>query len=455
MVLHRSLTALCSALLLAACGSSGDGNGGSAAGSLHVFNAAAPEGSANAPGTLRFEVVRSGDVGGTASVAYATRDLAARAGADYTASAGTLVFAPGERVRPVDVPLIGNNDDEPAKTFALDLSAARGVTIVDGIATGFIANDDMPCVLPPAENPWLARRPIGFAHRGGVREFPENTLYAYREAARLGADVLEMDIYATADGELVVLHDTTVDRTTDGSGAVESLTLAELRALDAAYWFVPGRGTPHDADESDYAFRGIASGAREPPPGYRAEDFRIPTLEEALRAFPDHLINIELKPSISGTGTYEAKVASLLKRYGRATDVMVASFLDHTATLFKLSAPCVSTSVPTAQVAALLLGSSGPLPMPPLAIHQAFQVPRSTAGVSQIPQQLELQIVSADFVSDAHNAGLAVHVWTIDDCETMVGLLELGVDGIMSDRPARMVQVLQQPEGAWSCAGVD
>ncbi len=453
MGLHRMLMMAC-ATLLAACG--GDGIGGrGAATSLHVFNAAAPEGSASAPGLLRFEVVRSGDVGGASRVTYATRDLVARAGEHYAANTGTLAFAPGERVRTIEVSLIGNSDDEPAKTFALDLSAALDATIVDGTATGFIANDDMPCLMPPSENPWLARRPIGFAHRGGVREFPENTLYAYREAARLGADVLEMDVYATADGALVVLHDTTVDRTTDGSGDVESLTLAQLRALDAAYWFVPGIGTSRDAQDSDYRFRGMATGLREPPPGYRAEDFRIPTLEEALRAFPDQLINIELKPSVRGSGSYEAEVATLLKRYGRATDVMVASFLDHTATLFKLSAPCVSTSVPTAQVGALLLGSSGPLPMPPLSVHHAFQVPRSTASVGQIPEPLEIQIVSADFVQDAHDAGLAVHVWTIDDCETMVALLNLGVDGIMSDRPARMVQVLQQPEDSWSCAGVD
>lgn len=452
---HRKLAALCAASLLAACGGGEDADVGAVPTSLHVFNAAVPEGSANAPGSLRFEVVRSGDVSGSAQLAYATRDLTARAGRDYTAAAGLLDFAPGERVRTIEVALIGNASDELAKTFALDLSDARGAAIVHGSATGFIANDDMPCLLPPADNPWLARRPIGFAHRGGVREFPENTLYAYREAARLGADVLEMDVYATSDGELVVLHDTTVDRTTDGSGSVESLTLAELRALDAAYWFVPGRGTPHDADESEYAFRGVATGSRAPPAGYRAEDFRIPTLEEALRAFPEHLINVELKPSVRGSGSYEAKVATLLKRYGRASDVMVASFLDHTAILFKLSAPCVSTSVPTVQVAALLAGSSGPLPMLPLTIHQALQVPRSTASISQIPEPLEIGIVSADFVRDAHDAGLAVHVWTIDDCETMVELLQLGVDGIMSDHPARMVQVLQQPEGSWNCSGVD
>ena len=402
-----------------------------------------------------FSQLRSGTADGLAEVAWSTRDLDALAGQHYVAQSGTLAFAAGQRVRSIGITLIGDDADAPARRFAVDLHDARGAAIADGSAQGIIANDDMPCLLPPAENPWLERRPIGFAHRGGVREFPENTLYAYRESARLGADVLEMDVYATADGELVVLHDTTVDRTTNGSGTVESMTLAELQALDAAYWFVPGQGTPHDAADSAYAFRGIATGERAPPPGYRAEDFRIPTLEEALRAFPDHLLNVELKPSVSGTGSYEAQVASLLLRYGRATDVMVASFLDHTATLFKLSAPCVSTSVPTVQVAALLLTSSGPLPMLPLAIHQAFQVPRSTASIGQIPEPIELTVLSEDFVDDAHAAGLAVHAWTIDDCDEMVELLQMGVDGIMSDRPARMIEVLQQPENEWSCDDVE
>ncbi|MGB1561036.1 MAG: glycerophosphodiester phosphodiesterase family protein [Sinimarinibacterium flocculans] len=442
------------ALMLSACGDGGSGTALSEA-TLHVFDAAAPEGSAGEPGVLRFDVVRSGTADGPAEVAWSTRDLDALAGQHYVAQSGTLAFAAGQRVRSIGITLIGDDADAPARRFAVDLHDARGAAVADGSAQGIIANDDMPCLLPPADNPWLERRPIGFAHRGGVREFPENTLYAYRESARLGADVLEMDVYATADGELVVLHDTTVDRTTNGSGTVESMTLAELQALDAAYWFVPGQGTPHDAADSAYAFRGIATGERAPPPGYRAEDFRIPTLEEALRAFPDHLLNVELKPSVSGTGSYEAQVATLLLRYGRATDVMVASFLDHTATLFKLSAPCVSTSVPTVQVAALLLTSSGPLPMLPLAIHQAFQVPRSTASIGQIPEPIELTVLSEDFVDDAHAAGLAVHAWTIDDCDEMVELLQMGVDGIMSDRPARMIEVLQQPENEWSCDDVE
>ncbi|MCP4819840.1 MAG: hypothetical protein GY883_11675, partial [Shimia sp.] len=159
--------------------------------------------------------------------------------------------------------------------------------------TGTIANDDTACDTPfsKSPNPWLVNGadPLNFAHRGGVIDFPENTLYAYAEAALAGADVLEMDVYQTRDNQLVVLHDLSVNRTTNGAGDVANLTQAELALLDAAYWFVPGVGTPRDRPVEDYVFRGIATGDKPPPSGYSAADFRIPTLEQALARFPHNL----------------------------------------------------------------------------------------------------------------------------------------------------------------------
>ena len=123
----------------------------------------------------------------------------------------------------------------------------------------------MPCdfqaFLPsPARDAWTDRRPLHIAHQGGESEVPSATMYALKTAIRKGADMLEVDVHATADGELVLLHDTTVDRTTEGTGNVEDLTLAEVQALDAAYWFVPGRNAVHDAPAADYALRGIRTG---------------------------------------------------------------------------------------------------------------------------------------------------------------------------------------------------
>ncbi|MHA7832981.1 MAG: glycerophosphodiester phosphodiesterase, partial [Algiphilus sp.] len=356
----------------------------------------------------------------------------------------------------ISVALIGDDLEEDDEHFRLLLSSEE-VALHRNHAIGTIANDDSACLpaLPGTENPWLARRPISFAHRGGVIEFPENTLFAYHRAEAVGADVLEMDVYQTSDGALVVLHDLTVDRTTDGSGNVGDFTLAELKALDAAYWFVPGQGTTRDAPEAAYVYRGIATGERAPPAGFTANDFRIPTLEEALARFPDALLNIELKPDLDGTGSYEGQLARLLQAYGRDDDVMVASFDDSASALFELQNGCASTSVPLAQAAAVVLASKGPLPMLPPPGHQAFQVPIDTSSVSQIPEQLQIEVVTDDFIADAHNAGLAVHVWTIDDCPTMVDLLHRGVDGIMTDRPLRLAQVLAQPEGEWNCEGID
>ena len=288
-------------------------------------------------------------------------------------------------------------------------------------------------------NPWLIRTGLNIAHRGGAAEAPENTLYAYRRAIAAGADVLEMDVYESADGELVVIHDSSVDRTTNGSGEVSSLTLAEIKALDAAWWYAEDTGTAHGKPDSAYIYRGVADGSRPPPPGSRPGDFRIPTLREVLQAFPDVMLVVELKPNEQNTGSYEARLARLLREFGRTDDVIVASFLDHHSGLFKIAAPEISTSVPTTQVAAFWATSQGALPGVTHG-HHAFQV----------PPQLGVQVVSEDFVRDAHAAGLAVHVWTLNDCQSMVRMLEMGVDGILSDRPSLLQQVLMR-DGAVDC----
>lgn len=306
-------------------------------------------------------------------------------------------------------------------------------------------DENYDCSLPVEGNPWLARRPINFSHRGGAVEFPENTLYAYKRSLEVGADVLEMDVYETADGQLVVLHDATIDRTTNGSGDVSSFTVEELKAFDAAHWFVAGQGATADAAEADYLWRGVATGEKAPPAGFEANDFRIPTLAETLDAFPDTLINIELKPDTDSTGSYEAKVAQLLIERQRSDDVIVASFIDVPAALFKVQAPCVSTSYPTGQAALAVLASQGPLPLLPNPQHHAFQV----------PPNLGIDVVTQDFVDDAHAGGMAVHVWTINQCEEMVTLLDMGVDAVMTDRPQLLEQVLAQPEDARDCSLID
>ncbi len=287
--------------------------------------------------------------------------------------------------------------------------------------------------LPGLDNPWLERRPLNIAHQGGEIEAPSDTLYAFKRAERLGADVMEMDVHLTADGQVVALHDETVDRTTSGTGSVEDMTLAQAKRLDAAHWFVPGIGTTHEEPAAAYTLRGIATGQRRPPKRYSANDFTIPTLREMLEEFPDRLLNIELKPTARKTGSLELEVARLLEEYGRTDDVIVVSFLDHSLELFKAIAPDVHTAVATGNAAAFFAGSQGPgLPNPR---YVALQVPQVFNGI---------QVLSEDFIADAHANGLAVHPWTINDPAEMESLLEMGADGIMTDRPTELERIIRR-----------
>jgi glycerophosphoryl diester phosphodiesterase len=153
-----------------------------------------------------------------------------------------------------------------------------------------------PAAAPSADaNPWLDRRVLNMAHQGGEDELPSNTMYALRTSVRRGADMLELDVGVTKDERLVVLHDNTVDRTTNGSGSIGDLTLRQIQRLDAAYRFVPGRNAVRGLPASRYPLRGVRTGKRRPPRGFRAADFRVPSLDEVLRAFPRTPINIEIK----------------------------------------------------------------------------------------------------------------------------------------------------------------
>lgn len=285
-------------------------------------------------------------------------------------------------------------------------------------------------------NPWLDRRVLNMAHSGGEDEAPMNTLYAFRRAERLGADMLELDVQSTADGRLVVIHDATVDRTTDGTGKVEDLTLEEVQRLDAAHWFVPGRSAVHGLPDEAYPLRGARYGLVDVP-GYAPEDFRIPTLREVFAAFPDTPINIEIKgtsdldlPSYLRTGRLLAK---FLNQSGR-TDVIVASFNDAALLDFHRRAPQIGLAPGLVGMAAYVL--LGIKPMPGTV---ALQVPVRFQGI---------QVVTPRFVRRAHRDGYAVHVWfsgsTPDDAETYRRIVQTCADGLMPAKPTVLQGVLDQ-----------
>jgi len=287
-------------------------------------------------------------------------------------------------------------------------------------------------------NPWLERRILNIAHQGGEIEAPSNTLFSFKTALEKGSDVLELDVHATADRELVVLHDATVDRTTDGQGRVDGMTLEEIKKLDAAHWFVPDCGTCHDEPDAAYAYRGYATEERKlrgRMKRFQPNDFTIPTLREVLEAFPDTLINIEIKATAPDTQPYELELAALLAEYGRTDDTIVVSFLDNAVEVFKLFAPDVHTATGTVETGAFWATTQGPAPGAPNPRHQALQVPIVFNGIT---------VVTPEFVEEAHGQGLAVHVWTINERADMEWLIDIGVDGIMTDRPTLLEEVLAE-----------
>jgi glycerophosphoryl diester phosphodiesterase len=259
------------------------------------------------------------------------------------------------------------------------------------------------------DNPWLDRRVLNYAHQGGAAEAPSSTLFALRRAVDVGSHALELDVHCTSDGHLVVCHDATVDATTEGTGRIADQTLDDLRRLDNGYRFGPDEGFPH-----------------------RGEGMRIATLVEVLEEFPSTYLNFDIKETAPTAPAYEEKLAAELRRFGRADDVIVASFLDGATDAFASFVPEVSTSAGTLAVAEFWRAVQDGAPTPAMR-HHALQVPHRFQ---------DTVVVDRRFVDRAHEAGLAVHVWTIDDPAEMEELLALDVDGIMTDRPSVLASIL-------------
>jgi glycerophosphoryl diester phosphodiesterase len=256
--------------------------------------------------------------------------------------------------------------------------------------------------------------PVDFAHRGASLRAPENTMEAFRAAIEAGAAGLELDVHMTRDGQIVVVHDPTVDRTTDGSGAVREMALEEIRSLDAGYRFRPN-------GDSAYPYRG------------RGRGLRVPTLEEVFREFPDAAVNIEIKEARSGI---ERAVLSVIEEAGAGGRTLVASGQHEVIERFRrASEGRIPTAASRREIQTFYLLSRLHLEgflRPP---YDALQVPVSYRG---------LRLVTPRFVRAAHHRGVRVDVWTIDDPSEMRFLLDLGVDVVMTDRPETLLGVLEE-----------
>ncbi|MCS6993324.1 MAG: glycerophosphodiester phosphodiesterase [Anaerolineales bacterium] len=264
---------------------------------------------------------------------------------------------------------------------------------------------------PVSDHPYYANRPavMVIAHQGGDGLWPGNTLFAFQNAAALGVDVLEMDLHITRDEVLVLIHDETVDRTTNGRGAVEEMTLAELQALDAGYHWSPDGG-------QTFPFRG--------------QGITIPTLEEVFRAFPDLRMVIEIKKT---ERSMAQPLCDLIRRYDRQKRVLVASFHDQRMDEFRAVCPEVATSSARQETTAFVLLSKVFLNGLLSPAYQSLQVPESSSGIP---------VMTPQFVRAAHARNLKVEPWTIDDPAQMRAYLAWGVDGIITDRPDLLLEVL-------------
>lgn len=256
-------------------------------------------------------------------------------------------------------------------------------------------------------------------------EAPSSTLFSMRRAVHeYGAEALELDVHRTSDGYLVVCHDTTVDRTTNRVGSIHDLTLAEVRSLDNAYWWAPGFEATTDLPDDQYPLRG------------RFPDdpaFGVATLDEVLDEFGGTFVNFDIKEI--GPVRYEHQLADQLRSYSRIDDVIVASFHDDALNVFREYAPDIHTSLGPLDTFAFYGAVTGGGPMPTLFPTQV---------ALQIPSMFEsIQVISEPFVAAAHENGLAVHAWTIDDPAEMHQLLDWGVDGIMTDKPSVLAEVLR------------
>lgn len=310
----------------------------------------------------------------------------------------------------------------------------------------------VPAASAGAANRWIQKeRPLNIAHQGGEDEFPSNTMYAFRKALRAGADMLELDVGVTRDGKVVVLHDTTVDGKTNGHGTVASKTLRQIRRLDAAYWFAPRADEhySHELARRAYRFRGIATGRRQPPKGFKRSDFRIPTLAEVLRAFPRTPVNVEIKGRTPDEETAEyvqnAEALARLLRDTKRRNLIVVSFRQAAVDRFHELVPRIDVAPGIDGAANWLLAGGSPGPG-----VVAFQVPITftTGGTT-------LQVTTAENVARAHREGYAWQNWFSNEDRDAPGawrrLIDMCVDGTMTSRPVAYERVLRRHERPTSC----
>ena len=256
--------------------------------------------------------------------------------------------------------------------------------------------------------PWL------FAHRGTSTLAPENTIAAFEIARSARAEVLEIDVRISHDRQIIVTHDASVVRTTNGTGLVAKQTIDELKTLDAGYCFTtPEKETP-----------------------WRGQDLKLITLSELFQAFPEIGINIDIKDSHPEAATI---VAEELRKLSDGRWLNVGSFHQKTINAFRQQAPEISTAAARLDVAALFFGRK----LPPRLCQSLNK--KSGGQVLQIPERWGgLALDSAGFIDYIHQQNRLVMYWTINNPDNMLNLLNRGANGIVSDNVVVAREIIDQ-----------
>jgi glycerophosphoryl diester phosphodiesterase len=265
----------------------------------------------------------------------------------------------------------------------------------------------------PLKNYYIgAPRALVIAHQGGDGVWPGDTLFAFEKAVEIGSDVLEMDAHITKDSRIVLMHDETVDATTDGTGPIEGMSLDELKRLDAAYdWSTD--------DGASFPFRG--------------QGIQVPTLDEVFQKFPQMRYVIEIKLT---QNPIDKPLCDLIRQYKMQDKVIVASFHDVAMRNFRSTCPEVATSASRTEVRNyVLLGK---------AFLWGFYFPKfQTIQPPWNPEDsLGIRIMTERFIRESHAKNIRVEPWTVNDPPLMKQFIEWGVDGIITDRPDLMLESL-------------
>ena len=301
------------------------------------------------------------------------------------------------------------------KILRILLRLLVALAIVAAVVYGYFAMTFIPT--HPHAYHQGQERTLVIAHRGGAGERPENTMLAFEYAREIGVDALELDVHMTSDGVLVIIHDETVDRTTNGSGLVHELSYAELSALDAGYHY----------EEND------SSGGESNHP-YRDAGVRIPTLDDVLSEFRSLRLLVEIKPA---GGEVASALCAAIREHEMTKRILVSSFHKQPLYDFRNACPEVATGATESEVLLFFALNRLGLDRAARPAFTSFALP-VTYNIAPVG---EVKVISERFLRGAALHNIPIDVWTINDETEMRHLLALGVSGIITDYPSRLLEI--------------